>query len=240
MILLDFYSYSCMNCRRSLLEISKLAEAYRKEGLKTLLIHPPEWEYEKKRSTVSKGYKGELPLILDREKEILRHFRVSFWPAQILLKNGRITYKHIGEGSYRKLEMAIVQGLDAVDKKIFLKEKLPLPLPAVYLGIRKGNNSIKKIVRLEGKWERSAECLKGTGIVHISMRGRVFYLVAGSNRNKTNMLTINGKKDISVSIPGCYRIAGYRIMGKKMISIQAKKAVKLYAIIAASRSIRGA
>ncbi|MBI2651671.1 hypothetical protein HYX01_04325 [Candidatus Woesearchaeota archaeon] len=89
LILLKIFSYSCMNCLRSFAFIRKINDKYRKYGLITVIVHPPEWKFEKKKSNVLcalKKYNIRIPIIIDRNKKVIEKLGIDFWPAQILLK----------------------------------------------------------------------------------------------------------------------------------------------------------
>jgi PHP family Zn ribbon phosphoesterase len=104
-----------MNCLRSLEFIKRIDDAYKKFGLRTILVHPPEWSFEKNISNIAdamKKYRINLQIIIDKDKKILKKLKTNFWPAQILIRNGKILYKHIGEGNYKKLEDKIVKLLN--------------------------------------------------------------------------------------------------------------------------------
>ena len=123
--LLDIFSYSCMNCLRSLGFIIKLNERYKTHGLSTVLIHPPEWEFEKNRENILHFLKRlniKFPLIVDENRRIIEKLRVNFWPAQSLVKKDKILYKHIGEGDYKILENEIQKTFKIKDSKLFNKE----------------------------------------------------------------------------------------------------------------------
>ena len=96
-----------MNCMRCLESIMKLDKAYRKYGLNAVLVHPSEWEFEKSKENIAMAAKDlgiSLPIIVDRDRRIIKGMGVNFWPAQILFHDGKAIYRHIGEGEYKKLE----------------------------------------------------------------------------------------------------------------------------------------
>ena len=81
LVLLEIFSYSCMNCMRSLNYIKKLDKKYKKHGLKTILIHVPEWNFEKKITTVANAIKKnkiKLPVIVDKNKKIAKKFSINY------------------------------------------------------------------------------------------------------------------------------------------------------------------
>src|SRR3990167_1313877 len=110
LVLLDIFSYSCMNCLRSLKYIRKIDERYNKYGLKTTLIHTPEWEFEKNKSNIAralKKYSISFPAIIGKDRKLINKLKIDFWPAQLLVHNNKIVYRHTGEGNYKLLEEKI-------------------------------------------------------------------------------------------------------------------------------------
>ncbi|HZX44242.1 MAG TPA: hypothetical protein VFF28_01015 [Candidatus Nanoarchaeia archaeon] len=182
MILFDILSFSCMNCRRSLQHILKLDARYRGLGLRTILLHPPEWRFEDKKELVLgflKKNKINLPLVMDKDKKKIARLGIDFWPAQVLLLKGRIIYKHIGEGKYSQLEDAIRRALKAKREKIFKKEPRFTRYPCIYFGKNKGSGKYLA----EGKWKASEEAIEGYGIINLVTRGKKIYIVAEANKN---------------------------------------------------------
>src|SRR5574342_654810 len=142
LILLDIFSYSCMNCLRSMQFIKQLDSKYKQYGLRTKIIHPPEWKFEKSKKNIEqflKKHNIKFPLILDKKRKIINGFGVNFWPSQILLKERQVIYVHIGEGNYKNLEEKIVEALEIKKgvKKIFNSEPKYSKYPTVYCGKRK-------------------------------------------------------------------------------------------------------
>jgi cytochrome c biogenesis protein CcdA/thiol-disulfide isomerase/thioredoxin len=110
-VLVDFWTYSCINCLRTLPYIRAWAEKYKDAGLVVLGVHTPEFAFEKDESNVRKAV-GELkityPVALDNDYKIWKAFNNSFWPADYLIDvNGKIRHHHFGEGKYDESEQQI-------------------------------------------------------------------------------------------------------------------------------------
>ena len=87
--------------------IKKIDKKYKKYGLETILIHPPEWEFEKNSETILHALKKRsitFPVVVDKHKKIIKKLGIDFWPTQIVMDDGKILYRHVGEGDYKKLE----------------------------------------------------------------------------------------------------------------------------------------
>jgi len=113
-VLYDIWTYSCINCIRTLPYITAWDEKYSDMGLIIVGIHSPEFEFEKNienvRAAVNK-YGIDYPVVLDNEKEIWDSFGNRYWPRKYIADHeGYIRYDHIGEGSYDETER-IIQSL---------------------------------------------------------------------------------------------------------------------------------
>jgi len=116
-VLVDFWTYTCVNCLRTLPFLREWHAKYADRGLVILGVHTPEFEFEKdydnvKAATVREGI--EWPVALDNDYEIWDSFRNRFWPAKYLIGvDGQLTYRHFGEGAYVEVEQAIRDTLAA-------------------------------------------------------------------------------------------------------------------------------
>src|SRR3989338_2918357 len=152
LLLLDIFSYSCMNCVRSLGYIKKLGKKYQKYGLKTVVVHVPEWDFEKNKNNIHsqiKSQKIRFKVKIDRDKKLIDKLKVDFWPSQLLLKNNKVIYKHIGEGNYRILENSIKKYLKIKESSIFHNEPKYTKFPTIYAGKKKKGkiSGIKKEIK---------------------------------------------------------------------------------------------
>lgn len=110
-VLVDFWTYSCINCIRTIPYVRAWAEKYKDQGLVVIGVHAPEFAFEKKIDNVKKAigdFKIGYPVAVDNDYTIWRAFENSYWPAQYLIDaKGQIRYHHFGEGNYRQTERAI-------------------------------------------------------------------------------------------------------------------------------------
>ena len=110
-VLVDFWTYSCINCIRSVPYVRAWAEKYKDQGLVVIGVHAPEFAFEKKIDNVRKAvgdFKITYPVAIDNNYKIWRAFDNSYWPAHYLIDaKGRIRYHHFGEGDYNQTEQAI-------------------------------------------------------------------------------------------------------------------------------------
>lgn len=112
-VLVDFWTYSCINCLRSLPYVKAWAEKYRDQGLVVIGVHAPEFAFERDVSNVTKAMKDlgiTYPVAIDNEFKIWRAFNNEYWPAHYFADaQGRIRYHHFGEGAYAESERIIQQ-----------------------------------------------------------------------------------------------------------------------------------
>jgi len=229
LFLFDIFSYSCMNCLRSLDFIKKINKKYKKHGLKTVIIHPPEWEFEKDSNNIlsaAKKYKITLPILIDKNKKLIKKLKINFWPAQILIKDNKILYKHIGEGKYKALENKIAKLLNVTTKKIFEKEPKYSKFRTIYAG-KKGEKL--GLIHKSGKWTRNGS-LTGHGSLTIKTLGRITNFTAQSlDKKSVNVeIKVNDKlvKKLKVGNPQLYEIIS--LQKPKKLTLTTKEKVKIY------------
>lgn len=162
-VLIDFWTYSCINCVRTLPYLIAWDKAYRNKGLVIIGVHTPEFEFEKNVNNVEDAVKHfhiQYPVVLDSEYAIWKNFHNQYWPAHYLIdKNGKVVYQHFGEGEYQATEHNIQVLLNmkhGIPKKMIQQPEAIVPFseqtPETYLGYarseRFGNrnsNAYKKI-----------------------------------------------------------------------------------------------
>ncbi|PMQ09021.1 Thiol-disulfide oxidoreductase YkuV [Pseudomonas sp. AD21] len=112
-VLVDFWTYSCINCLRTLPYVKAWAEKYRDQGLVVIGVHAPEFAFERDVGNVTKAMKElgiNYPVAIDNDYRIWRAFNNEYWPAHYFADaQGRIRYHHFGEGDYAESERVIQQ-----------------------------------------------------------------------------------------------------------------------------------
>ncbi len=110
-VLVDFWTYSCINCIRTIPYVRAWAEKYKDQGLVVIGVHAPEFAFEKNVDNVRKAiadFQINYPVAIDNDYRIWRAFENNYWPAHYLIDaKGQIRYQHFGEGNYRQTEQAI-------------------------------------------------------------------------------------------------------------------------------------
>jgi len=112
-VLVDFWTYSCINWLRTLPHVRAWAEKYRSQGLVVIGVHSPEFEFEKNLDNIRQAVKDmrvDYPVAIDSDHAIWRAFDNQYWPALYLVDaQGRIRHHHFGEGGYERAERIIQQ-----------------------------------------------------------------------------------------------------------------------------------
>jgi thiol-disulfide isomerase/thioredoxin len=110
-VLVDFWTYSCINCIRTIPYVRAWADKYRGQGLAVVGVHTPEFKFEKDLTNVSAAvarFQIDFPVAVDSDQRIWQAWGNNAWPAYYLVDgNGKIRYRQLGEGNYDKLERAI-------------------------------------------------------------------------------------------------------------------------------------
>jgi cytochrome c biogenesis protein CcdA/thiol-disulfide isomerase/thioredoxin len=103
-VLVDFWTYSCINCVRTLPVLTAWDRRYRAQGLVIVGVHSPEFEFEKKLDNVRQAvaeHHIQYPVALDNNLDTWTNFENRYWPAHYLIdRQGRVVYTHFGEGDY--------------------------------------------------------------------------------------------------------------------------------------------
>ncbi len=149
-VLVDFWTYSCINCIRTQPYLNKWYDKYKDNGLVIIGAHAPEFAFEKVPENVRKAVqeaKINYPVALDNNFTNWSAFKNEFWPAKYLIdKDGLVRYTHFGEGKYDETEAAIQTLLQESGHKISdniekNKDKVPVKngqTPETYLSYERG------------------------------------------------------------------------------------------------------
>ena len=223
-VLVDFWTYTCINCIRTLPFVTSWYEKYKDKGFIVIGVHTPEFEFEKKTENVEnaiKQYAIHYPVAQDNEYGTWNAFDNHYWPAEYLIdSNGIIRRTHFGEGKYDETEMAIKALLKEAGSQVG-KEIIDMPdqtprqqfTPETYLGssrmdrslFSKNNTGEYKINRplpehyfgFEGKWGLSGESAtakKGAVLEFNFYANKVFLVITPKSKDDTITVLLDGKK----------------------------------------------
>ena len=110
-VLIDFWTYSCINCLRTLPHVRAWDEAYREEGLVVVGVHTPEFAFERDADNVRRAVQDlgvDYPVALDNAYGTWTAWQNRYWPAKYFVdRRGRLRYAHFGEGGYEESERVL-------------------------------------------------------------------------------------------------------------------------------------
>ncbi len=198
-VLVDFWTYSCINCIRTVPLMNELQEKYGDKGLVIVGVHAPEFDFEKDEKNVAAAIKKfgiKYAVGLDNNRKTWQNFSNKYWPAHYLIdQNGDVVYRHFGEGKHDLMDNNIrallkISGKPLAEEKHswfsgFTQEELP---PEMYLGRERADRNIndnRKILdyptefpmnhwALFGKWKIEAQysqTLNENAALRLNFRG---------------------------------------------------------------------
>jgi thiol-disulfide isomerase/thioredoxin len=116
-VLVDFWTYGCVNCVNTLPHVTELYAKYKDRGLVVVGIHTPEFAFERSASNVQAALKRHgitYPVGQDNDSQTWNAYRNEYWPAQYIVdQSGKIVYQHDGEGQYEQMDRTIARLLNA-------------------------------------------------------------------------------------------------------------------------------
>jgi len=232
-VLIDFWTYSCINCIRTLPYLTKWYDEYKDKGLVIIGVHTPEFAFEKETQNVQTAAQRlgvHYPIAQDNNYGTWKVYNNQYWPAEYLIdQNGKIIYKHFGEGNYEHTENAIRAALGLTGeapnntiKNNTIEKAGVVHSPEMYFNLRRIKNlspeqmpstdiknySLPQTVALnnfavEGAWQFNndhAALVKGTGKIRLHFSSGKCFMVAASPKPVTLKITIDGKAQPNVTV----------------------------------------
>ena len=254
-VLVDFWTYSCINCIRTLPHMNDLQEKFGDKGLVIIGIHAPEFDFEKDEKNVAAAVKRfdiKYAVGLDNNRKTWDSFENRYWPAHYLIdQDGNIVYTHFGEGEYDVMENNIrallkISGKSAAKKDSAWLGGAEKQTPETYLGSdradRNANDQSKNLTfpkdlplhswALEGKWKVEAQhsqTLNAAAALRFNFQAKKVFLVMDSKDGKPINVEVklNGVK-ITVEQAGADVKDGAAIVSSSRLYelVQMKKAAK--------------
>jgi thiol-disulfide isomerase/thioredoxin len=157
-ILVDFWTYSCINCQRTLPYLNAWYDKYKDKGLEIVSIHTPEFDFEKDKANVAKAaekYGVKYPIVQDNDYGTWSAYGNRYWPRKYLIDvDGYIVYDHIGEGGYDESEKRIQEALKEREERLGMANSIDTSIvkpgnvveisnvgsPETYLGSSRNGN----------------------------------------------------------------------------------------------------
>lgn len=217
-VLVDFWTYSCINCLRTLPYLEKWYADYQDQGLVIIGVHTPEFEFEKDPQNVAAAAKRlgvEYPIALDNNYQTWQAYRNNYWPAHYLIdQEGNIRMEHFGEGGYAETENEIRQLLGLASISIAEPKVISMPTsPETYLGSARGRSYIQEVqlgemaydytkslgddqVGLKGAWLVEEESITPKGddcYLNMNFLAKRVYLVLSGSSKEPIEVFLDGK-----------------------------------------------
>ncbi|TFG62736.1 MAG: cytochrome c biogenesis protein DipZ, partial [Spirochaetales bacterium] len=157
-VLIDFWTYSCINCIRTIPYLESWYDKYKDEGFVIIGVHTPEFEFEKNENNVVQAMKDlgvDWPVVLDNDYSQWRAYSNHYWPAHYFIDvQGNIRYYQFGEGNYETAEDVIrallKEGGKEVQKTKTEKErKIEAKTSETYLGFSRGTEFISEVTMVK-------------------------------------------------------------------------------------------
>jgi cytochrome c biogenesis protein CcdA/thiol-disulfide isomerase/thioredoxin len=228
-VLVDFWTYTCINCIRTLPYVTKWYDTYKDKGFVVIGVHTPEFAFEKSTGNVQTAINHfgiNYPVAQDNNYSTWAAYNNQYWPAEYLIdQKGNIVYEHFGEGNYDLTETAILQllGLNesagaknpaqnnvqspemyfGTDRLKYLSsQQTPSPTPANYYF---GDPDLLALntFALEGAWQfsgDSAKLVKPNGKIRLHFSSGKIFMVASSEKPVTLHITVDGKTQADVVV----------------------------------------
>jgi len=186
-VIVDFWTYTCINCIRTLPYLVDWYEKYHDQGLEIIGVHTPEFEFEKNPANVKKAIEDfgiTYPVMQDNDFATWQNYSNRYWPAKYFINaNGKVVNSHFGEGDYDESEMLIQELLEEAGMGITASEvnnptySIESETPETYVGyarianfaskesIAKDSNRVysspdtlkKNQIAFDGEWIATAE-----------------------------------------------------------------------------------
>ena len=116
-VLVDFWTYGCVNCINTLPHVTALYKKYRDRGLVVIGVHTPEFPFERSASNVQAALRRHgitYPVAQDNDSRTWNAYGNQYWPAQYIVdQSGKIVFQHDGEGQYEQMDRTIARLLNA-------------------------------------------------------------------------------------------------------------------------------
>jgi thiol-disulfide isomerase/thioredoxin len=221
-VLLDFWTFSCVNCVRTIPHLQQLYNAYRARGFLIVGIHSPEFDFEKVAANVKSAVKRlgvTWPVALDSEMATWNAYSTQYWPTEDLIdQQGRIAYVHFGEGDYDVTDHAVATLLGVTPATSAAATPVPSAItPELYAGSARGTLAdgaayapqgqatdypdtgpprASDAIQVTGTWTDFGQYLQAGGPGHVRLRFHatdVFVVVGTSGGSLPVSVRLDGK-----------------------------------------------
>ncbi len=251
-VLVDFLTYSCINCQRTFPYLRTWYEKYKDRGLEIVGIHTPEFAFEKNIDNVRAAMEKfgiKYPIVLDNNYATWNAYGNRFWPRKYLIDiHGNVVYDHIGEGAYVETEMKIRELLD--ERARVLAEKIPTinePLAALNVPLSVSQAQSQEIyfgsarrdpnsgLKLEGDWQSMPEYAEAAGAnarIIFPYRAAKVFMVAEADEPAEVEVYRDGNliQTITVKASQLYTLIDGAEAGEYTLELHVPAGVRLYTL----------
>ncbi|MGA7989268.1 MAG: redoxin family protein [Candidatus Dormiibacterota bacterium] len=231
-VLVDFWTFSCVNCVRTIPHLQELYNDYKDDGFVIVGVHSPEFDFEMVQANVAAAVQRlgvTWPVAIDSQLDTWNAYRNRFWPAEYLLdQQGRVAYTSFGEGDYEQTDAAVAKLLNVTQAP--LPSSTPVPsntTPELYAGSDGGRGELADnesygaigqptvypdpgppqsddLPQVTGTWTDLGQYLQAdtTGHVRLNFQADSVYVVAGTNGSDLHVSVTLDGKSVAASNSG--------------------------------------
>lgn len=221
-VLIDFWTFSCVNCVRTIPHLQQLDAEYKRDGLVIVGVHSPEFDFEKSPSNVRAAVQRlgvTWPVAIDSQMATWNAYQNQYWPAEYLLdQRGRVAYSSFGEGDYDATSKAVAALLSVQQASPPAATEVPNGItPELYAGSQRGALAdgqkyggsgevvsypehgppqAHDAIQVTGSWVDHGQYLEAVapGHVRLDFHADSVYVVAGSSAGALAVtMTLAGK-----------------------------------------------
>jgi cytochrome c biogenesis protein CcdA/thiol-disulfide isomerase/thioredoxin len=244
-VLVDFWTYTCINCLRTLPYLKALDDRYRADGLVIVGVHTPEFPFERDAGNVERAIRQNgirYPVAQDNDYDTWDAYQNQYWPAEYFIDaKGRVRFTHFGEGAYREKEHVVRELLAEAGNKPRggmtdahgQRADLLTSTPETYLGTSRTPHPPGYLTFI-GPWHREAEDAEaGPGSrLRLEFTARRVFLVLGSpDRARSLDVILDGKpyRHLSIKDQKLYTLAELPRAGRHELELRPEPGIHGYA-----------
>jgi cytochrome c biogenesis protein CcdA/thiol-disulfide isomerase/thioredoxin len=205
-VLIDFWTYTCINCIRTLPQVKAWDARYRRAGLTVIGVHTPEFPFEKDAGNVRSAIRQNgiaYPVAQDNDFDTWNAFGNQYWPAKYLVDTkGQVRYAHFGEGEYAQTEAAIrslleeagAGGLGGATRAHTERPDAGVRTPETYLGTARAVPGSPAV--LQGSWKLRPDSATAGARARLQLRftaRRVFLVLGSPGRTRSMRVLLDGR-----------------------------------------------
>ena len=254
-VLLEFWTYSCINCQHVIPYLNSWYEKYESKGFVVIGVHTPEFAFEKNIENVIKANKDlgiKWPSVLDNNYQTWKSYNNNYWPHKYLInRDGKIIYHHIGEGGYKETEKLIQDLLNTkeVETNIITPDNSRHTGETYFGSLRNrtiyntfGKSGINdfvyendKYIGLSGKWniqDEYNEAMNDNSKIHLPFLGKKAFCIFTATNPQDIIVKGEGVDNKTrIEKETLYNIASFEKSDNHKLEISTPKGVRVYTCV---------